>query len=174
MSKENMVSCEHWDVFVDKVDLTVRCKECREPISENGTTPTEDAFTLLDELKRMKATGRATFMPQTIEAPRYITGHRAPVNVARTVVRKEIIPGIGVNQFDLPRKARVIHVGFGKAGQSIVHVWFEVVSTEPTVPVRLRTFATGDMIPASPHMIHIGTAQDRSMSKAWHVYQEIS
>lgn len=107
------------------------------------------------------------------EPPLRIVSGAVPINVPRTIVRKEIIPGIGVNEFELYRMARIVHIGFGRSGQALVHVWFECDTAQPLVSIRLRTYATGDMIPANPHQVYVGTAQDPSMSKAWHLYQEI-
>lgn len=105
--------------------------------------------------------------------PKYMISGPAPVNVPRTVVRKEVIPGIGTNAVMMPHGARLVHVGYGRAGQALVHLWFECVSANEPVEYRFRAFATGDMIPARPDMVYVGTAQDPSMSKAWHIYQEV-
>lgn len=138
---------------------------------DQDTSAIEDGFTLLDEIARMTKEGRAIVTPSP--SPMVVVHSGERVDVARVIVRKEIIPGVGVNHIELPEGSRVIHVGFGKAGQSIVHVWFECISGAPNTTRMLRTFGTGDMIPATPHMTYVGTAQHPSMRKAWHVYEEI-
>lgn len=104
---------------------------------------------------------------------RYVHGVRLVTNQARTIVRKEVIPGIRVNEITLPNYARVVHIGFGRAGVSVVHMWFEVINDGTEVCRRFHAYGTGDMIPAAPEKVYIGTAQNPSMSKAWHVYEEL-
>jgi len=139
-------------------------------VSDSGE---KDLLGLLEDMKR---NGTALVLP--VDRPReseyrYVHGVRLVTNQARTVVRKEILPGLRVNEITLPRYARIVHIGFGKAGVSVVHVWFEVINDETETKRRFHTYGTGDMVPAAPEKVYVGTAQDPSMSKAWHVYEEL-
>ena len=135
-----------------------------------------DQPSLLEVLEEKKRNGEAVALPVTRPREseyRYVHGVRLVTNQARTVVRKEILPGLRVNEITLPRYARIVHIGFGKAGVSVVHVWFEVINDETETKRRSHTYGIVDMVPPAPAKVYVGTAQDPSMSKAWHAYEEL-